>query len=132
MGLIRRGISYAQRLSGLGGRGGGGSDLIVRQADASTPISPNFSQIEQIFFTTPFTGWSHLLSGVSFPYKQHVWVYACVNAKARNIAGVPLTFYSGTKKNKRLIETGPLIKLFETPNPMMSGYQLLEASMIYL
>ncbi|MBU4231208.1 MAG: phage portal protein, partial [Proteobacteria bacterium] len=61
------------------------------------------------------------MDGVSSPYRQHVWVYSCINAIAQNIAAVPLNFYAGTKKNKRLVETGPLVKVFETPNPLMSG-----------
>ncbi|MFA5381803.1 MAG: phage portal protein [Candidatus Micrarchaeia archaeon] len=133
MGLISRGFDYIQRLSGFGdGGAGAGRDLVVRQADPATLTSPNFGAIEQMFFATPFTGWSHLLSGVTRPYAQHVWVYACVNAISQNIAGVPLSFYTGTKKDKRLVESGPLVKLFETPNPMMSTYQLIEATLIFL
>jgi HK97 family phage portal protein len=131
MGLIGRGLSYIQRLSGFGdGGASAGRDLVVRQAD---PVlaSPNFGAIEQMFLAGSFS-LASLMPGVTMPYKQHVWVYACVNAIAQNIAGVPLSFYTGTKKDKRLVESGPLVKLFETPNPMMSGYQLIEATLIFL
>ena len=132
MGLIRRGLAYMQRLGGLlGGGAGSGRDLVARQADPAILASPNFGAIEQMFMAGSFS-LSNLMPGVTQPYKQHVWVYACVNAIAQNIAGVPLGFCAGTKKNKRLVETGPLVKLFETPNPTMSGYQLLEATLIFL
>jgi phage portal protein BeeE len=72
------------------------------------------------------------MDGVTSPYRQHVWVYSCINAIAQNIAAVPMNFYAGTKKNKRLVETGPLVKVFETQNPLMSGAQLIEATMIFL
>jgi HK97 family phage portal protein len=127
VGLIRRGIDYAQRLS-LGMR---------RQApDASLPVplsgGPVFSQVEQLFFATPFTGWSSLLGGVTHPYKQHVWVHACVNAIAQNISGIPLLFFTGSRKNKKLVDSGPLVQVMETPNPMMSGSQLIDASYVFL
>jgi phage portal protein BeeE len=44
---------------------------------------------------------------------------------------VPLNFYAGTKKNKRLVETGPLSRSLK-PEPLMSGAQLIEATMIFL
>jgi HK97 family phage portal protein len=127
VGLIRRGIDYAQRLS-LGMR---------RQApDASLPVplsgGPVFSRVEQLFFATPFTGWSSLLGGVTHPYKQHVWVHACVNAIAQNISGVPLLFFTGSRKNKKLVDSGPLVQVMETPNPMMSGSQLIDATYVFL
>jgi len=132
MGLIRQGLEYIQRLRGFwGGGADAGLDLVVRQADAPALASPNFGAIEQMFMAGSFS-LLNLRPGVTKPYAQHVWVYACVNAIAQNIAGVPLNFYAGTKKNKRLVESAPIVKLFETPNPMMSGYQLIEATMIFL
>jgi HK97 family phage portal protein len=127
VGLIRRGIDYAQRLS-LGVR---------RQSpDASFPVplsgGPVFSQVEQLFFATPFSGWSSLLAGVTHPYNQHVWVHACVNAIAQNISGVPLLFFTGSRKNKKLVDSGPLVQVMETPNPMMSGSQLVDATYVFL
>jgi hypothetical protein len=41
--------------------------------------------------------------------------------------GIPLLFFTGSRKG-----AGPLVKLFETPNPMMSGAKLLEADFVYL
>jgi HK97 family phage portal protein len=70
--------------------------------------------------------------GLTHPYKDHVWVYSCVNAIAQNLMGIPLLFFTGSRKDKKLVEAGPLVQLFDTPNPMMSGAQLVEASFIYL
>lgn len=96
------------------------------------PTEPYFALAERLFFTSP-----HLLSqvagaGLSQPYSQHAWVYGCVSAIAQNIMGIPLLFYTGTRKDKRLVGTGPLLQLFEKPNPMMSGAQLIEAAFIHL
>jgi HK97 family phage portal protein len=128
VGLIRRGIEYAHRLGGLGTR---------RQApDASLPVpltgGPSFPEVDRLFFASPFTGWTSLFSGVTHPYKQHVWVHACVNAIAQNISGVPLLFFTGNRKNKKLIDSGPLVQVMESPNPMMSGSQLIDASYVFL
>jgi HK97 family phage portal protein len=119
-----------QELSGFGAVGG---DLVVRQTpEAPLAEGPVFSQVEQLFFATPFTGWSSLLGGVTHPYRQHVWVHACVNAISQNIAGIPLLFCTGSRKNKKIVETGPLVQVMETPNPMMSGAQLIEATFVFL
>jgi hypothetical protein len=121
VGLIRRGINYAHRLGGLGTR---------RQSpDASLPVplsgGPSFPEVDRLFFASPFTGWSSLFSGVTHPYKQHVWVHACVNAIAQNISGVPLLFFTGSRKNKKLVDSGSLVQVMESPNPMMSGSQFV-------
>lgn len=128
MGLIRRGIDYAHRLGSLGMRRQG--------ADASLPVplsgGPSFPDVDRLFFASTFTGWSSQLSGVTHPYKQHVWVHACVNAIAQNISGIPLLFFTGSRKNKKLVDSGPLVQVMESPNPMMSGSQLIDASYVFL
>lgn len=67
-----------------------------------------------------------------FPFKDHVWVYSCANTIAEKIAQVPRNFYTGNPKNKVLVEEGELVKLFETPNPMMSGFELMVATYVFL
>ncbi|MBI4764662.1 MAG: phage portal protein [Deltaproteobacteria bacterium] len=125
MGLISRGINYAFRLGGLGAR---------RQApDASLPALPTFPETDRLFFLSPHLLMAQLRGGgLTHPYKDHVWVYSCVNAIAQNLMGIPLLFFTGSRKDKKLVEAGSLVKLFETPNPMMSGAQLIEATFIYL
>ncbi|MGO9622150.1 MAG: phage portal protein [Desulfobaccales bacterium] len=66
------------------------------------------------------------------PYSQVALVYACVNAIADNIANVPLLFYAGSRKDRKLVEDDPLNVLPETPNPMMSGGELIKATMTFL
>ena len=45
--------------------------------------------------------------------------------------GIPLLFFTGSRKDKKLVEAGPLIQFFETPNPIMSGAQLIEATFFH-
>ena len=124
-----RGIDQALRLAGssLPGRH-------IRDASLpdTSPGAPSFPDVDRLFFAQTFTGWNSPFSGVTHPYRQHVWVNACVNAIAQNISGIPLIYFTGTRKNKRLVESHPLIPVMESPNPMMSGSQLIEATYIYL
>lgn len=75
---------------------------------------PHFPEKDRLFFL------SHRLllaqGGLLEPYREHVWVYACINAIAQNISGVPLLFFAGSRKDKKLVESDPFVKLFETPN----------------
>jgi HK97 family phage portal protein len=118
--LISRGIIRLLRT---------GSNLFNREA----PALPTFPETDRLFFLSPHLLMAHLRQGgLTHPYKDHVWVYSCVNAIAQNLMGIPLLFFTGSRKDKKLVETGPLVQLFETPNPMMSGAQLIEATFIYL
>ena len=118
--ILSRGISRLQRLT----------SLTPRRRDA-LPL-PYFPEATRLFFTSPSILAAQNLGGITEPFQKHAWVYACVNALSTNIAGVPFDFYSGNKKNKLQVEEGDLPKLFETPNPMMGGFQLFEATMIFL
>lgn len=69
---------------------------------------------------------------LTMPYAQNPWVYAAINAIARNIAGVPFEIITGDRKNPAVVETGPWADLFGSPNPIMSRWQLYEATVIYL
>ncbi len=114
LGLIRRGLAALW---------GGGA--VKREV-------PYFPEATRLFFLSP-----HLLTQLSGgelrqPYREHVWVYACINAIAQSISGVPLLFKTGTRKDPKIVESHLMVNLFEAPNPMMSGSQLLEATFIYL
>ena len=89
-GLLMRGLNQAMRFTGLGGG-------LVRQ-DPGPPLvrAPSFPLVDQIFFARGFNGGLGQMDGVTSPYRQHVWVYSCINAIAQNIAAVPLNFYAGT------------------------------------
>ncbi len=93
---------------------------------------PYFPEATRLFFLSP-----HLLTEFSGgklnqPYREHVWVYACINAIGQSISGVPLLFKTGSRKDPKVVESHQLVDLFETPNPMMSGSQLVEATFVYL
>ncbi|MBM4289283.1 MAG: phage portal protein [Deltaproteobacteria bacterium] len=93
---------------------------------------PYFPEATRLFFLSP-----HLLTELSSgrlnqPYREHVWVYACINAIAQSLSGVPLLFKTGPRKDPKVVESHPLVDLFDSPNPMMSGSQLIEATFIYL
>lgn len=117
LGLIKRGLAALW--------GGSTSHAVVREV-------PSFPEATRLFFLSP-----HLLSELSHsnlnqPYREHVWVYACINAIAQSISGVPLLFKTGSRKDLKVVESHPLVNLFESPNPMMSGSQLVEATFVYL
>jgi len=46
--------------------------------------------------------------------------------------GIPLLLFTGSRKDKKLVDASPLVKLFDTPNPIISEAQLIEATFIYL
>jgi HK97 family phage portal protein len=94
--------------------------------------TPYFPEATRLFFLSPHFLTPEQTGRLTQPYREHVWVYACVNAIAQSISSVPLLFKTGTRKDSQVVESHPLIDLFENPNPMMSGSQLLEATLIYL
>src|SRR5271157_5358886 len=117
-GLLMRGIDQALRLAGssLPGRH-------IRDASLpdTSPGAPSFPDVDRLFFAQTFTGWNSPFSGVTHPYRQHVWVNACVNAIAQNISGVPLLFFTGSRKNKKIVDSEPLVQGMESLTPMISG-----------
>lgn len=70
---------------------------------------------------------------LSQPYKEHSWIFACVNRIVTNIASLPHILYR-TKKDgdDEKIYDHPLLKLFRKPNPFMSGTELWEATLLAL
>ncbi len=58
-------------------------------------------------------------------YRQLPVVYACIQAKVRNLARVP--FVLSLQGKEEPIEEGPLVDLFTNPNPAMSGHELWQA-----
>lgn len=53
------------------------------------------------------------------PYRQNVWVYAAITAKARNIASVP--FVVRSSKGGPVVESGPIAEVFRSPSPLYVG-----------
>ncbi len=84
--LISRGITRLIRT---------GSNLVKRDA----PALPTFPETDRLFFLSPHLLMDHLQQGgLTHPYKDHVWVYSCVNAIAQNLTGIPLLFFTGSRK----------------------------------
>uniref|UniRef100_A0A7V4G827 Phage portal protein n=1 Tax=Desulfobacca acetoxidans TaxID=60893 RepID=A0A7V4G827_9BACT len=117
LGLVKRGLGSLLSLGGTS----------VRKRE-----TPYFPEATRLFFLAPHLLTAELSGGLSQPYREHVWVYACVNAIAQNISGVPLLFKTGPRKDPKVAESHALAGLFEAPNPMMSGSQLIEATFVYL
>lgn len=67
--------------------------------------------------------------GFASKYEEVVWVYICVNARARNIANVPLIVVDPATQEK--IEH-PFQQVLERPNPCASQSDLLERTMVSL
>ncbi|MBW1953567.1 MAG: phage portal protein [Deltaproteobacteria bacterium] len=114
LGFIRRGLSVLW-----------GESVVRRE-------TPFFPEETRLFFLSPYRLTQELSGQLKYPYRQHVWVYACVNAIAQSISAIPLIFKTGTRKESRVLEEHPLVSLFEAPNAYMSGSQLIEATLIYL
>ena len=71
-------------------------------------------------------------SGPTSEYTGSPWVYSCINAIARNVAGVPLRFTEGVEREKDLDKDHWISKLFRRPNMLMSGSELVTATEIFL
>lgn len=72
-------------------------------------------------------------TSVTHPYKQSVWVYACVNSIAENLGRVPFKLKkdAGTLEPDT-IESGELYDLFQHPNPLMNcQIDLIKATFIF-
>ena len=55
------------------------------------------------------------------PYAQSPWVNACIRAISRNFASVPLRLRKGPNPDDEVVKDGPLVRLLQRPNPVMSG-----------
>lgn len=65
------------------------------------------------------------------PLSQHVWVYACVKARARALASTPLQFWAGDSADAPEITSGPLVDIFRKPHPLITGRRLLALTSVY-
>ena len=68
---------------------------------------------------------------VTDPLRQHVWVYACVRARARALGSTPLVLRRGPDEDDRVIETGDLVSLFQSPHPMVTSQRLWQLHSAY-
>ncbi len=70
-------------------------------------------------------------NSVDFPYKNSIWVYACITTIARNLSKVPLNICLRDTPSK-IVTTGPIVDLFNRPNPFMTKKLFIEAMSIFL
>lgn len=69
---------------------------------------------------------------VASPYRQSVWVYACINTIAQNLQRVPFVLKEDAGDlEPSIIEDGELYELFLNPNPLMTLKTLIEATFVY-
>ncbi len=83
---------------------------------------------------TGIQSWLMSLGGdrkVTRPYLQNSWVYACVSAVARAIGSLTVQFSEGEDDDKKTVETGELVDLFQAPNPLMSQAKFLKQLVNY-
>lgn len=66
------------------------------------------------------------------PYAQHGYLFAAVNDLALNIGGVPYQIKRGTAKKSTVVESGPLVDLFNQPNKDTDGTMFWQLVTIYL
>lgn len=65
---------------------------------------------------------------VTKPYSQHWAVYLAISKIATNIAQTPFSLYRGDEQ----VWEHPVIDLLNRPNPQLSGFQIWEATAIFL
>lgn len=61
------------------------------------------------------------------PFAQHPWVNACVNAIAKSVSSVPLRISKKTDQGTQVVSEGPLYRLLEKPNAIMSQRKFLRS-----
>ena len=65
-------------------------------------------------------------------YQQSVWVYSCIHTLGSNVAQIPLRFSRGQRKGEDLINTGPLVSLFDRPHPQLTRFAFWELYVSWL
>jgi hypothetical protein len=70
----------------------GGASVARREA-------PYFPEASRLFFISPYLLTSEQAGRLTQPYREHVWLYVCVNAIAQSISAAPLLLKTGSRKN---------------------------------
>lgn len=67
---------------------------------------------------------------ITQPYKQSVWVFACITKIIENMMRVPFVLRKDAGElEPGIIDSGPLYELFQNPNPMMNLEELIRSTM---
>ena len=74
---------------------------------------------------------------VTDPYRQHAWVYACINVIMRKVSGVPFVIASRVKdeegsQDELTPSESAVARLFKTVNPTMGPSELWQATVLFL
>jgi len=64
--------------------------------------------------------------------EQSVWIYAAVRVLSESVANVPFRFSTGTRMGEDILETGPVVELFNRPHPMISRFEFWELLISWL
>lgn len=69
---------------------------------------------------------------ITQPYKQSVWVFACISKIIENMMRVPFILRKDAGDlEPGIINSGPLYELFQNPNPLMNQEELIRSTMGY-
>jgi len=60
------------------------------------------------------------------PFQQSVWVYTAVCALAQTISAIPFRISLGDRSGEKIISSGPVIDLFDQPNPFLNRFRFWE------
>ncbi len=70
---------------------------------------------------------------LEYPYKEHVWVYACIRVLALSLSALPVVFFRGDRKDPERVEDKVLDALLENPCQQCSSMEeLWQFTSIYL
>ena len=70
------------------------------------------------FFGNP--PWAQQRGQVKDVEKVHSWTFACLKRRSDAVAAVPIQVMTGSRRDKRAVESTPLQDFFDSPNPFMS------------
>src|SRR6185436_5664756 len=65
-------------------------------------------------------------------YQQSVWVYSCIHTLGSNVAQIPFRFSQGRRKGEDIINSGPLVALFDRPHPQLNRFAFWELYVSWL
>lgn len=69
---------------------------------------------------------------IEFPYEQNQWVYACLRARSKDVASVPLKIWQSDDEDaEEVAESDPVRLLFARPNAHWSFARVLEAAILH-
>src|SRR5690242_19224736 len=65
-------------------------------------------------------------------YQQSVWIYACITAIGEQVAQTAFRFSKGQRRGQSLVESGPIVDLFQQPNKQQNRFGFWELIVAWL